>query len=157
MGKTYNLILNSANSTNKTTNNDVIYYVDWGFLPNNTKLKVSFNFHSQDITDLLGDSITQLIAYLDGSPTTYTTVNNLMTYSQSLSLGVLHPQQVAATGAAKNILQTDWFDNPNVFLQSKPTNNQLRIQLQTLAGATTAFTFAAGAQYILIIQFEEVE
>lgn len=156
MGKTYNLILNSANSTNKTNNNDVTYNIEWGFLPSNKQFKVSFNFFSQSITNLLGDSVTQLVVYLDGSPTTYKTTNNAMSFSQSLSLGILYPG-VVATGVAKYILRTDWFDNPNVYLQSKPTNNQLRVQLQTLLGTTTAFVFDAGSEYILNLQFEEID
>lgn len=157
MGKTYNLILNSGNSTQKTTNNDVSYLVDWGFLPQGKKFKVNFNFHSQHITDLTGSSVTQLMVYFDGTPTTYRTYNNVNGYSTSLCLGVLHPMQVSGTGGAKNMLQTDFLDNPSVYLQSKPNNNTLRVELQTLANATATYTFDAGAEYILIIHFEEDE
>ena len=151
--KTYNLILNSNNYLSKTTNNEVIYGVSWDFLPNKP-LKANFNFHSEDIGNLDGDDITQLSIDWGNMVNTFTTPSGNTSYQKSNILGTLHPQQVSGTGGAKNILQTDFLDNPSVFFESKPSNTQLTVSLLDLTGALRTFNFSGN--YILIIHFEEV-
>lgn len=151
--KTYNLILNSNNYLSKTTNNEVIYDVSWDFLPNKP-LKVNFNFHSEDITNLDGDDITQLSINWGNMVNTFTTTSGNTSYQKSNVLGILHPQQVSGTGGAKNILQTDFLDNSSIFFESKPSNTQLTVSLLDLTGALRTFNFSGN--YILIIHFEEV-
>lgn len=151
MGKIYNLIINSNNYFSKVDNNDVIYNVKWDFLPENKKFKVSFNFHSQDITNLTGEDITQLVINFGGLPTTFTTVGTQTGYQTSYTLGILQPQIVST----KNLLVSNYLDNPPIYLISKPNNSQLTVSLYDLTGTKRTLTFTN--QYILIINFEEDE
>lgn len=162
MGKTYNLYLNSSKALNfvagtATSQNDLTYNINWSFLPDNKKFKVSFNFHSQNITNLDGSDTTALMVYFD-SPNTYVPQSQIVG-NGNFCIGILHPYTNTVNGNNRYILQTDYQDNPPIMLLNRPYNSNLRVELQTLqeSTATYAFEVATNSRYALILHFEEVD
>lgn len=162
MGKSYNLYLNSSKAinfdgTSATNPNDLTYNINWSFLPDRKKFKVTYSFSSQNITNLTPRDVTVLMAYFDNNssyvPQSYSVS------SGKFHLGLIMPSSSTVNGATANILSSSLYDHPPIMLHNRPFNSNLRIELQTLqeATATYAFEVATTSRYVLILHFEEVD
>jgi len=149
MGKSYNVVFNSEMSTLTTVGET--FNIDWGFLPNGP-YKVSFCFNSA-IATLTNATIAAIYVDLGQGRTTKMACNNSSTavgYRNNF-LGSLF---YSGTGAS-NYLYADMHTNAPIYLENRPTNNTVFIQIHTNSiDQMTNYAPVPGA-YILTINFEE--
>jgi mevalonate kinase len=156
MSKTYTLLLNSANSVNRsgTAVTDYTYYVNWAsFLPQNVeRFDVSYSFKST-LTSTLQSSVVLLSANI-GNQTTYD-----QTYSQTPILCALTPY--SNPGSTINFFYESKVTDECGFMISYPQNNNLSIRiLNAIPDANGLYSSAAsftGMSYILQLSFTEIE
>ena len=137
MGKIYNVQLNSANATTITTAfSNVVYNIDWaGLLPPNKKFKVTFSFMASlnygnngtfpaITTNLLGHTY---------RPAT-------RGFQNSYYLGHLRPipviNSITATFNSYVNYTASVIDNPPIYLESRPINNNLQVVISNGTGTT---------------------
>jgi hypothetical protein len=149
MGKSYNVVLNSEMSTLTTVGET--FNIDWGFLPNGP-YKVSFCFNSA-IATLTNGVIAAIYVDIGQGRTTKIACNsssNAVGYRNNY-LGTLF---YTGTGASNN-LYADTHTNVPIYIENRPTNNTVFVQIHTSSiDQTTNYTPAPGA-YILTLNFEE--
>lgn len=148
----YTVVLNSTKGTKLTTNNwsEISYGIDWSFLPQGRKYKVSFSFHSKKGT-FTGDNIVEVYADFTASPTTYEANGNAQQKITNM-LGLIHPELV--TVSTDVMLQANSTDNAPIFINDRPNNNFFTITLRTFY-ETTSTKFNIGTDYIMVLSFEE--
>lgn len=156
----YTVVLNSKNNSGTSTiqtNRGTRYYnIDWSFLPQGKKYKVSFTFKSTRIqtTALTADTLIQLNVNFTGSPNTYVAVP---TGGRNVSnlLGVIYVENVSDnTDQRYQALLTD---NLPIFLNDRPSNNQFLVQMYGVGGVEYVTPNTAGLEYILTLLFEEMD
>ena len=159
MHKVYNLFLTSQNvyHTNDATR-DLVYAVDWTFLPENKAFNVTCRFGSSDVN---------ITASCMGAITWDVLNSNSYTGSGQTSKqsnGVLAYLKVRGTSSVTNNNQL--YVSPKnmspVYIPMRPNGNLLNIRLvnaDSLNGLLTTFpgsgSAASPANYILILTFEE--
>ena len=159
--KVYNLFLTSHNvfQTNDATR-DLVYAVDWSFLPDNKAFNVSCRFGSSDLN--ITASCMGAIVWDVLNSNSYT--GSSQTSKQSN--GVLAYLKVRGTSqtTSNNQLYVSPKNMTPVFLPSRPNSNLLNIRLvnvndlNTLLTTTITSGIAANpANYILILNFEECD
>lgn len=159
--KVYNLFLTSQNvfQTNDATR-DLVFAVDWSFLPNNKPFNVSCRFGSSDIN---------LTASCMGAITW--DILNSFSYTGSgqtskQSNGVLAYLKVRGTSTLTNNNQL--YVSPKnmspVYIPSRPNGNLLNIRLVNadnlnvlLTTTPTSGSAANPSSYILMLNFEECD
>lgn len=160
----YNLFLNSSTDvplTNyfsaETTLNrgQRIYAVDWSFLPENKKYKVTFRFNT------LGGSFTSnnlLFITTNFGPLSSSVSAGSITSRQNNSiLGVLKVRQ-GTTATTDLCLVSFPKENEPVFLYNRPTNNFLEIRLISVIPTVPPTPFHnLATDYVMILSFEECE
>lgn len=149
MGKSYNVVFNSEMSTLTTVGET--FNIDWGFLPNGP-YKVSFCFNSA-IATLTNATIAAI--YVDlGQGRTTKIASNYSSNAVGFRNNFLGTLFYSGTGAS-NYLYADMHTNAPIYLEGRPTNNTVFIQIHTSSiDQTTNYAPAPGA-YILTINFEE--
>lgn len=144
----YTVVLNSRNYfSNGGNNSSITYGIDWSFLPQGKKYKVSFSFNSKRGT-FTADNVIQVYADFTGSPTTYE-ANGTVSQKVSNFLGVLHPELISSGNDSH--LQAHSTDNTPIFINDRPSNNTFTIRLLDNTG--TAYNPAV--DYLMVLSFEE--
>ena len=149
MGKIYNIILESSVGTGASSKNKS-YYIDWGRLPDGP-YKITFAFRTTETAHLnatvanifvdLGQGMNTVIAQNPSASSTF----------RSDYLGFL---LVTGTGNG-HILFCDTTTNPPLYIDQKPNNNNILVEVHTnTAPFTTDFDAEVG-QYTLILSFEK--
>ena len=149
MGKIYNIILESSVGTGASSKNKS-YYIDWGRLPDGP-YKITFAFRTTETAHLnatvanifvdLGQGMNTVIAQNPSASSTF----------RSDYLGFL---LVTGTGNG-HILFCDTTTNPPLYIDQKPNNNNVLVQINTnTAPFDTDFGGEVG-NYTLILSFEK--
>lgn len=146
MGKSYTVVFNSSMSGNSVVGE--VYNYDWGQLPNKS-YKVTFSFVSTVAT--LVNNIIPVI-FLDlGQQSSIIATTNGTTGLKNKLLGCL---LWSGTGA-NNYLYADVSTNPPIYINGRPTNNTVFIELHTNSvDASTNYT-PATFEYVLTLNLEE--
>jgi hypothetical protein len=159
--KVYNLFLTSQNvfQTNSATR-DLVYAVDWSFLPDNKAFNVSCRFSSSDINitnNCMGAIVWDIL-----NSNSYTGSGQ----TSKQSNGVLAYLKIRGTSQAtsNNQLYVSPKNMTPVYLPIRPNGNLLNIRLVNVNDLNTLLTTtlisgvaANPANYILIISFEECD
>jgi hypothetical protein len=159
--KVYNLFLTSQNvfQTNSATR-DLVYAVDWSFLPDNKSFLVSCRFGSSDlnITASCMGAITWDVL------NSYSYTGSGQTSKQSNNLLAFIKVRGTSTNTTNNQLYVSPKNMTPVYIPARPNANLLRIRLvnaNALNDLLTTFpgssTPASPAVYILILNFEECD
>jgi len=130
MGKIYNVQLNSVNaSTITTAYSNVTYNIDWAnLLPRNKKFKLTFAFMSELIygnNNTFPSITTNLLGH------TYKPATN--GFQNSYYLGHLTPIEVISPSATSLAAYCNYtasiLDNEPIYLDNRPLDNNLRVQI----------------------------
>lgn len=157
--KVYNLFLTSQNvyQTIDTTR-DLVYAVDWSFLPENKSFNVTCRFGSSD----LNITASCMGAITWDASNSYSYTGSGQTSKQSN--GVLAYLKVRGTSTVTNNNQL--YVSPKnmspVYIPSRPNGNLFRIRLVNaddlnvlLTSTPTSGSSASPSSYILLLSFEE--
>jgi hypothetical protein len=153
----YSLILNSTTNTPLTNyfsanasgnRGQRVYAVDWTFLPENKKFKVTFKFASKKITALTADNIAYITANF--SQPNHIMGSNLVRRNPTPCLGILKPNYVSA--ATDMQYSSNPTENQPTFLFERPSNNFLEITVLDLANTQVNIT----VDYLMVLYFEEI-
>ena len=146
MGKSYTVVFNSLISGNSVVGETFNY--DWGQLPN-VPYKVTFSFVSTVAT--LVNNIIPVI-FLDlGQQSSILATTTGTTGLKNKLLGCLF---YSGTGAG-SYLYADTHTNPPIYLNGRPTNNNVFIELHTnSASAGTNYPIDT-IEYVLTLNLEE--
>ena len=148
----FNIVLNSQNAI--TTNpNDCTYYFNFTNIPDR-KYRVSFTYRGKNNADFVASDSPQVFLYMGQVPSVYQATST--DGSQvSFYLGTLRAETHAA---AQVYFYANLNDNADIFINTSPMNNILRVVV-TRDNFTTLFTTLAGsnlADYIMCLSFVEV-
>ncbi len=147
----YTVVFNSLQHQSMPTANNrgtVLYGIDWSFLPQGKKYKVTFSFNCKKGT-YTADNALQIYIDFTGSPNVYQ-ANGIIQQSRSNFLGLLFPDMVSATTDVHFIATPH--DNPPIMITDRPSNNVVTIRILDNTGAS----FNLAVDYILVVNFEEV-
>lgn len=154
----YNLFLNSTTNTPLTNyvsavsaanRGQRLYAVDWTFLPQNKKFKVSFKFVSRQLV-LTANSIYYVSANF--TQPTSVTAGSVVTRKPNTILGTLKPRRVSSDTDCQLTSNPD--DNEPVYLLDRPANNFLEI---TILDTSTALQYNLAADYLMVLTFDDEE
>ena len=127
-----------------------VFAIDWSFLPQDKKFKVSFKFASRAASLTNSDQVYVTANFLPNSTTL--AGGSIVQQNNTSILGLL---KVRTATTASTDLQ--YFSNPDdnlpVYLYGRPNNNFLEINLKTYAGVNATLT---NLIWYMIISFEEV-
>ena len=144
----YNIIFNSDIAAGTTPNES--FYFDWSRIPNQP-YQVSFSFVSA-IATLTNTTCANIYVDLGCCHNFMANSSTGNTSYNSMFLGVLYP---TGTGAS-NCIGAVATDNVPTYLQNRPTNNNITIQIhQNLITQMTDYSPAPG-RYTLILSFKAV-
>jgi len=148
MGKCYTLSFDSTLYYGGANNNKRTYYVDWTFLPENTRFKVTFSYMS-------------VAGGVDGLQYVCSVLANLGTTSNfyANSIGNVPTQYLGSlkcatqtTSASNGYFYADQTSNVPVWIEQRPTQNVLEIQIhQGLNGVN--FASPVPPNYVLTLCF----
>jgi hypothetical protein len=161
MGKIFNYVLNSQIAAiNSVLTIGEHFYVDWSYLPN-TPYKVSFSFMS---ANQVSTNTTVANIYVDlgqGSTVIISPSNtNLISTSgsQAYRAGFLGNLEVRSytnsASASGSYLFAASTTNPPIYLNSRPTNNDVFVEIHTNASTTETNYSPVPGQYSLILSLE---
>lgn len=150
--KTYTFVFNSlAGVKAGLSANDVQYNIDWNIMPDQPyHIHFSYlgevnNIDGIQIPMVYADLLAQTTVYEAGSPAqrTMARTSNFLGYIKMYLLG------------ASSFLHAEDGTNPPVYIASRPSNNQPRIQILNNNVPATGYGPAAGqlSDYILTMQF----
>jgi hypothetical protein len=159
--KVYNLFLTSSNvfQTNSATR-DLVYAVDWSFLPDNKAFNVSCRFSSSDlnITASCMGAITWDVM------NSYSYTGSATTSKQSNGVIAYLKVRGTSTNTANNQLYVSPKNMTPVYIPSRPNGNLLNIKLVNADALTNLLTTTSGsgtpaspANYVLMLNFEECD
>ena len=153
----YNLFLNSTTDiplTNyysavlDTNRGQRVYAVDWSFLPEDTKFKVSFKFISKNAS-LTGANVYNIVTNFT-QPNSVSGGNEMRRYTNTI-LGTVKPRMV--TGTTDVQLIANPLNNDPIVLNERPSNNLLEIKVLDFANAQ----YNSPLDYLMIISFQEMK
>jgi hypothetical protein len=159
--KVYNLFLTSNNvfKTNSATR-DLVYAVDWSFLPDNKSFNVTCRFGSSDLN--VTSSCMGAIVWDVLNSNSYT--GSGQTSKQSNGVLAFIKVRGTSTSTTNNQLYVSPKNMTPVYIPARPNGNLLNIKLvnanalndllTTFPGSVNA---ASPAVYILILNFEECD
>ena len=159
--KVYNLFLTSKNvfKTNSSTR-DLVYAVDWSFLPDNKSFQVTCRFGSSDIN--VTASCMGAITWDVLNSNSYT--GSGQTSKQSNGLLAYIKIRGTSTSTTNNQLYVSPKNMTPVYIPSRPNNNLLNIRLVSADALNVLLTTFPGsvnaaspAVYILMLNFEECD
>lgn len=148
----FNLVLESSTSVGNTANSQ--FFFDWGQIPQG-KYLVQFTFNSAVVT--LGNTYVANI-FLDlGQQSTSFIVSSTTTTSPSLRGNYLGTLIASGTGA-NQYLYADLNTNPPIYINNRPTNNQLFVEIhQNVDPYQANYTSANIGQYTLNLSLTLLE
>ena len=153
----YNLYINSTvyhPSTISAANvSQRVYGVDWTFLPNNTKFKVTFKF-ATGRGNLTPDNTGYIVMNLNNSSNV--TSSSLVEYKSTNMIGFFMPV-IGSTRSAAGIpsdisMISNPDDNPPFILSSNSLNSLVEVILYNLNG--TQFVMPLNKNYQMTLYFE---
>lgn len=151
----YNLYLNSltyhASTPTPGNRGTRIYAVDWSFLPNNKRFKVTFRFVSRKATLTCDNNYliqcnlgcTNTRSGGDGSNQIGAASNNI--------LGMVY-SRAGSTATTDLQLSATYLENAPIYLNARPSSNLLTVQIVDYINGI----FNLGVEYMMILTFEEV-
>lgn len=146
MGKSYTVVFNSIIAPNSVVGE--VFNYDWGQLPNKP-YKVTFSFIGT-IDTITNNTIA--VIYMDlGQQSSMVASLNGTTGSKNKILGCLLP---SGTGA-NNFLYADTHTNPPIYINGRPTNNTVFIEIHTNASGSMTNYSPTAWEYILTLNLEE--
>lgn len=157
MGKIVNVVLNSNNKVSGT-NNDAVYFVDWGaILQNRKKYKMHWTYVSQSNTITAATKVAQV--QVDFQTNNYLNRSSTMGAPTTQTIGCLRTFYVNGT---INYLFADDNNNPPIYLGSRPQNNTFRVQVLNNDATPTAWLDNAAVpvvngNYMLTLSFQELD
>ena len=152
----FNIVLNSQQSSafSSGNNNDVTYLFNWTNIPQR-KYMVTFFWKGDNNGDFVANDSPQVFVSLGSVPNVYQ-ASSADTSSVSFFMGSLR----ALTHSAGQIsfVADGLNNNPEVFYESKPIDNRIRVQVFR-DDFVTPFTTLAGSNlgnYVMVLQFREI-
>ena len=146
MGKSYTIVFNSIISSGSVIGETFNY--DWGRLPN-VPYKVSFSLVST-IDTLVNTTIPVIYLDLNQQPAIMASLSG----GNGLKNKILGCLRYSGTGA-NNYLYADTTTNPPMYIQGRPTNNNILIEIHTNAsGGMTNYSPTAW-EYVMTLNLEE--
>lgn len=121
--KIYNLVLQSSTGSGNTANSQ--FYFDWGQIPEG-KYKVRFTFNSAVVT-LNNTYVANIFLDLGQQVNTFIVPSTTLTTPQ-LRGNYLGTVAASGTGASQYLF-ADLHTNPPIYLNNRPTNNQLFVEI----------------------------
>jgi hypothetical protein len=148
--KTYNLVLQSSVGTNGTPNET--YFFDWGQLPQ-SRYSVQFTFNSADVAPT-SVYVANLFLDLGQQQTTFMVASTLETSVQPRGnfLGSLS----SLGSGANHYYFADLTTNPPIYLNNRPTNNNLFVEIRE-ANSPFNTAFPDVGQYTLTLCFTQLD
>jgi hypothetical protein len=149
--KTYNLVLQSSVGTNGTPNET--FFFDWGQLPQ-SRYSVQFTFNSADVAPT-SIYVANLFLDLGQQPNTFMVTSTLETSVQPRGnyLGCLSS---LGGGGVNHYYFADLTTNPPIYLNNRPTNNNLFVEIrEAVSPFNTAFPDVG--QYTLTLCFTQLD
>lgn len=156
-GKIVNVVVNSNNAINGSTNNNATYNIDFGtILKPRVPYKLHWTYVGQPNVLTAASKIAQVQVDFNmeqysggsiyGAPTTFI-------------IGTLRSFYLNGT---TNYLFCDDGNNPPIYLQNRPMNNTIRVQVLTNDATPVAWTDnaavpVANGNYIMTLSFQEME
>jgi len=148
MGKQiFNFIFNSEIGTGATTSEN--FFFDWSRIPD-VPYTVSFSFTSA-IATLTNTAVPNVFVDLGQSNTFIVMPQNATLSQQSNYLGSLRP---SGTGASQYLMSAEP-DNPPLYLNGRPTNNNILISIKTNGIYQTVDITPAPVKYTLSLCLKE--
>lgn len=147
MGKSYTIVFNSFNSGNTVINE--LYNYDWGQLPNKP-YKITFSFVAT--VDTLVNS-TIAVIYMDLNQQCSMVAPGSASFS-GLKNNYLGTLLYSGTGA-NNYLYADTHTNPAIYINGRPTNNNIFIEIHTNNIGGMNNYAPTNFEYILTLNLEE--
>jgi len=157
MGKIYNFVLNSqiASAVSAYTFEEE-FFIDWSALPK-SKYKVLFSFMS---ANQISTNVSVANIYLDlgqGSSVKLATPTGRTSLKSSF-LGCLEIRSYTnSTPASGSYLCASTTTNPPIYLDSRPNNNNVLVQIDQSATTTDVTYLPISGQYTLILSLESLE
>ena len=150
MGKCYTLSFDSDNGTGPVGQSS--FNVDWTFLPLNKAFKVTFSYMSQSDGAILGADVMTLVMNLGQS-------NNFNCNGSRQSTPYLGNFKIGRSSAPDNhgYYYADVNSNPPIYLEQRPSQNAIVVQINSGLLASTPFATPAPLPYVLTLAFEEVD
>ena len=149
----YTVVLNSTSKVVGSTTTNALFNFDWSYLPDNEKYKMSYTFCSDAIAMTTLATIPCLYVQLSQS-NIYT--NSITTGATTTNMiGVLSPFNIGAV----SFLYADTQINSPIYLNHKPVNNVIKVDILTNASPPVnwADSSAVAVQnYILTLTFETI-
>jgi len=159
--KVYNLFLTTEQvfQTNSATR-DLVYAVDWSFLPENKAFNVTCRFGSSDInvtSSCMGAIMWDVL-------NSYSYTGSAQTSKQSNGVLAYLKVRGTSTNTANNQLYVSPKNMNAVYIPTRPNGNLLNIRLVNSNDLNTLLTTtlqsqapASPANYILMLSFEECD
>ena len=157
MGKIYNFVLNSqiASAVSAYTFEED-FFIDWSLLPM-TKYKVIFSFMS---ANQVSTNVSVANIYLDlgqGSSVKLATPTGRTSLKSSF-LGCLEIRSYTnSTPASGSYLFAYTTTNPPIYLESRPQNNNVQVQIDQSATVTDSSYSPISGQYTMILSLESLD
>lgn len=151
----YNLFLNSttdapltnyASAIDPLNTGQRIYAINWDFLPENKKYKVTFRFISKSAS-LTANDLIFLTANFGTSLNSFSG-GNRVEKNPNILLGIVKPRQISSSTDCQFSSLTK--DNSFIMI-NRPTNNFLEIKLMS----SLSVQYPLAVNYILVLSFEE--
>lgn len=146
----YTVVLNSTNyySMESAGNRSKISYaVDWSFLPQDKKFKVTTSFCSgKDV--LSGSGVLSLFVYFTASQQVFNADYQIAKYSSNF-LSIIRPNMLSTTDVIYSAVPSD---NSPIYLCGRPSDNIFLVEIKTYGFVP----YILGVDYIMTLTFEEV-
>ena len=138
MQKIYNIYIYS-NSKISGTNNNANYFIDWPAVLQEGRYECKFYYmqdHSHIVLNVDDQSENQpaLLCLNLGCTTNY--ISNGSTLSNVNIVGFLQWSPFGPDNIGKGVLSATVYDNNSFYLQHRPTNNVLNLQIRKFDGTT---------------------
>ena len=151
----YTLLIKSSSRIAGTTTTNAFYNIDWtGFLPENTAFNVRFTSLTSPVNITSLTAPVQVLLGMGQHHETRMSGTSSSTVASNF-IGFLVPPQLSAT----TFLQADNSTNNAVYLDRRPPNNTVQIQITSTVAPFSEWTDNAGAtitSYDLVLTFEPV-
>jgi hypothetical protein len=156
--KIVNVVLNSNNALAGSTNSNATYNIDWGaILKPNTPYYLHFTYVGQPNTFTGATKLAQVS--VDFVMENYLNKSSIYGAPTTTHLGMLRSFYL---NGAINYLFADDNNNPPVYLENRPCNNQFKVHVLTndatpVEWRDTNAVPAVNGNYILTLSFHEVD
>ena len=152
MGKIYNYVFNASLGTGP--DHDKVFAVNWDQMPDYKPFKLTFSYTSNNTNDTFTE-VANIYCNLGQSYNYFGSGNSFINYRPDF-LGFLTP--IGFTVGATNFqsLTASTITNPPIYLNRRPQQNTITIEVHTSANQTANYTATLG-NYTLILNFEELD